>query len=145
MSRDAALLSAFTLVLVGFVIVGILLGFWNQTGGSAVETPASSEIVRLDYMHASWCQYCAGTKEDLETIAFELYPNVELLIWDEANRESDEPTREIYDKYKKEGLFGGYPTIVANEKHTLVGKTEKEEMKSWICTIFENKPDNCIE
>ncbi|PIT84570.1 hypothetical protein COU37_02730 [Candidatus Micrarchaeota archaeon CG10_big_fil_rev_8_21_14_0_10_45_29] len=103
------------------------------------------DVVHLDFMHANWCGYCINTRADVEAIAKEI-PGVSISVWDEALREEDEATGEIYLKFKQEGLFGGFPTLVASGKkgrEMLVGKREKQEVKEWVCSKFEKMPKEC--
>ena len=143
MGRDVALLAASILALVAFISVGVMFGFWAQGNGEHRVALASVQTVHLDYMHAGWCEYCALTRSDLEAVASELSPRVSLAVWDEARMESDARTRETYERFIGDGLFGGYPTIVANSENMLVGQRSRAEIKEWVCSQFEEKPAQC--
>lgn len=142
MGREVTLLAASTIALVAFIVVGLLFGIWAQDKEGDIEV-YTAQAIHIDYMHAEWCEYCIYTKNELEAVVLELEPSVNLVVWDEKNRENDVLTSELYEKYKSEELFGGFPTIVADEKNMLVGKRDRVEIKEWICSQFENKPKQC--
>ena len=144
MGREAALLAAFTFALVAFISVGILVDLmsWDKRG---LAVAATAQTVHLDYMHAGWCEYCDCSAVDIEAVARGFEGRVELEVWDESKRGSDGKTAEIYERYKQDGLFGGFPTIVADGKKMLVGKRDRAEIEAWVCAQFENKPEQCVE
>jgi hypothetical protein len=68
------------------------------------------------------------------------------MVWDESLRGSDERTANIYKNYKEKNLFGGFPTIVATSQKgesMLVGAQDYGELKSWVCSQYENAPEQC--
>ena len=144
MGREVTLLAVSVIALVLFISVGLFFGFWAQDK-KVVSTSYSVNSIHLDYMHAQTCGYCQYTKRELEVAVGQLQPYVSLSVWNESLRGQDSATTAIYQKYKNESLFGGFPTIVANGEDMLVGKRNSYEIKRWICSHFENEPPECIE
>lgn len=107
---------------------------------------SSNEVITLNLMHAQWCDYCQPAKENVLRLADEMPLNVNVMIWDESLRQSDERTANVYKNYKQKGLFGGFPTLVAASKTDetmLVGSHDYEELKSWVCSQYQIKPKQC--
>ncbi|MFA5108706.1 MAG: thioredoxin family protein [Candidatus Micrarchaeia archaeon] len=163
MRTDIALLSAFTIILIA--VVGVSVIFGEAQKQAPAQSPSlqafvptenikvqnataktTTEVLQVDFLYADWCEYCTQAKPQMVAIASELSPNVKLNLWNEKDRNTSVKTAAIYLEYKRKGLFGGFPTIVANGEKgesSLLGMKSKQEIKNWLCSQFEHSPNTC--
>jgi len=147
MNLSNKILAFWVVALVLYIVVGLIFGLIVFSTDKQTVQKVATQTIYLDYMYADWCEYCPQTSKDLQEVVSEFSDSVQLRFWNEAQRTEDVTTNELYQKYKKEQLFGGFPTIVANEKQMLVGARNKEQIKMWICEQFEQdkRPIQCKE
>ncbi len=113
-------------------------GAAQQKAAQAQTTP-----VRLEFLYAPWCGHCTAMKPVVEKVASEFPGLVDVKMVDEAERKTDPAVAALYQKYKAEGKFGGFPTIVANGNDSLVGERTEVEFRQWLCGQFDKKPAGC--
>lgn len=118
------------------------------TGGAQVPQPAEQQKaavkpVRVEFLYADWCAHCVSMKPVVEKAAAEFGSDVQVVLVDEARRKNETAVADLYAKYKKEQIFGGFPTLVANGNSSLVGERSGQEVKGWLCRQFEAKPKVC--
>lgn len=107
-----------------------------------------AEQVKIDFLYADWCTHCVAAKPVVERVAGEFNGAVNVTLYNEAARKTDNATAKLYADYKAREVFGGFPTLVAHgEKgeQKLVGERNESELKSWMCAQFVKAPPNCVK
>jgi len=113
-------------------------------GGAQVTQPAAQQkAVKVEFLYAQWCEHCTAMKPVVEKVAEQFGGDVQVVLIDEARRKNETAVADLYAKYKKEQIFGGFPTLVANGNSSLVGARSEQEVRGWLCRQFEAKPKIC--
>ena len=116
------------------------------TDANSETAPPSAEQIQLDYLYADWCPHCQATRPALLSVTGKLGASVNLSEWNEASRATDPEVAAMYTKYKNEGIFAGFPTIVAHGpkgESFLAGEQTEEGLMVWICGLYTIKPAAC--
>ncbi len=104
------------------------------------------EQVRLDYLYADWCSYCAVTQPAVTSVAMRFGPAVSLNQYNEALRASDPGVAALYADYKARKMFNIFPTLIAHGakgESALAGMQNEEQIQKWLCTQYEHPPALC--
>lgn len=106
----------------------------------------SNGTVQVDYLYADWCPHCRSTRPALMSAVSRLGPAVSLNEWNEALRGSDARVAAIYTQYKSEGVFVGFPTLVAHGpkgESSIAGEQTEEQLMTWLCEQYVDAPAAC--
>ena len=129
------------------MIIAMLLAAAMAMAGcaqeNAKEAKAKGETVQVDFLYYNNCTYCVQMKPRLQSAAGKFGAQVNVRLLDAELRGIDANVTEAYQKYKMEGKFGGFPTLVADGNSTLVGLRGENEIGAWICNQFTVKPNVC--
>ena len=102
--------------------------------------------VQVDYLYADWCPHCRATRPALMDAVSRLGSAVSLNEWNEALRGSDAQVTAIYIQYKIEGVFVGFPTLVAHGpkgESYIAGEQTESELMTWLCQQYVDVPAAC--
>jgi hypothetical protein len=129
------------------LLVFFLAAGCAQQGSNAATIPPSGnitgQVVHVDFLYWKNCSYCVQMKPNVEAAASEFGKSVEVRMLEAELRGIDANVTGMYAKYKSDGKFAGFPTLVGDGNHTLVGLRSKEEVRDWLCGLFETRPANC--
>ena len=112
----------------------------NRTVSSA------NNSIQVDYLYADWCPHCRATRPALMSAVNRLGSAVSLNEWNEALRGSDAQVAAIYNQYKSEGVFIGFPTLVAHGpkgESSIAGEQTESELMTWMCAQYVDVPAAC--
>jgi thiol-disulfide isomerase/thioredoxin len=153
--KALAVLALILSLIVFIFLVFYYPGYVPQGGGpkslGSQKEPSQASVqeqVRLDYLYADWCSYCALTRPALISVAMKFGPAVSLNEYNEALRSSNPDVAALYADYKKRGLFVLFPTIVAHGpkgESALAGLQNEENILRWLCAQYNQKPSACKE
>jgi len=101
------------------------------------------QTVAVDFMYYKDCGYCTQMEPVLANVANQFGPQVKIRVLDAQQRGMNNTVTNLYEQYKAEGKFGGFPTLVADGKSALVGLRSEAEVKTWLCAQFVEKPQAC--
>ncbi len=124
-------------------------GAGGAAGGIAAganRTPSAAGAVQVDYLYADWCPHCRATRPALISAVTKLGSSVTLNEWNEALRGSDTRVAAIYNQYKSEGVFIGFPTMVAHGpkgESSIAGEQTEAELMTWLCDQYATMPAAC--
>ena len=136
-------------IIVVLLAFSYLLLFGNAKVPASQAAPATNlehETIKVQYFYADWCNYCENTSNQLDSLAPLMGGQLIVERLDESDRGKNSTLSQIYADYKKDGTFGGFPTLVAhgpNGKSSLVGYRSINEVKDWLCSQFVNPPKTC--
>lgn len=108
--------------------------------------PASNGSVQVDYLYADWCPFCRATRPALMSAVSRLGSAVSLNEWNEALRGSDARVAAVYSRYKREGVFIGFPTLVAHGpkgESSINGEQTEGQIMAWLCEQYVEAPPAC--
>ena len=111
--------------------------------GGNVQTEGGMQGIALEFLYLQNCTYCTQYMPAVENAVGRFGGQVRLAVLDASLRNQDAQMAAKYGQYKKAGLFGGFPTLVANGNKSLVGLRSEEEVVDWLCGQFSQKPSAC--
>ncbi len=123
---------------------GARAGAATASAGATAANANGSLVV--DYLYADWCPHCRATRPALMSAVSKLGSAVSLNEWNEALRASDPQVAAIYAKYKSEGVFIGFPTLVAHGpkgESSIAGEQTEAELMTWLCKQYVTAPPAC--
>lgn len=122
----------------------------GAAGGSSAPAGAAAYpangSVQVDYLYADWCPHCRATRPALMAAVSRLGPAVSLNEWNEALRGSDARVTALYSRYKSEGVFVGFPTLVAHGpkgESSISGEQTEGQIMAWLCEQYVDAPAAC--
>ncbi len=118
----------------------------TTTSGGRVSTSPTNGSLQVDYLYADWCPHCRATRPALMSAVNKLGSAVSLTEWNEALRASDPQVAAIYNQYKSEGVFVGFPTLVAHGpkgESAIAGEQTEAQLMSWMCSQYVTAPAAC--
>lgn len=114
-----------------------------NSAGTGRNSDAGAQKISVDFLYYRNCSYCVQMKPHVESAAGKFGGRVEIRLLDAELRGMDADVTEAYQRYKMEGKFGGFPTLVADDNATLVGLRGEDEIFRWMCMRFKVLPEAC--